>query len=442
MSWLLAQAQILEQGLILRTATSADIEALVTFNGAVHTYTPDGSPSRRIMTRVREWLDGSHPLIGLEDFLLVEDTTRRQIVSSLAVLRQQWACAGIPFTVSQTEFVGTLPAYRRKGLVRTQLEVVHRASAAAGDLMQAINGIAWYYRQFGYALALPMQGGRAMPASAVPQLPDGAYEPYLIRPATPDDLPFLIEVERQARGRSLYALQRTPEYWQHEVFELGELNIFRRHWHLIQTPAGEPIGYLAHVHRPSQPRRWLTTLEVVAGVSWLAVVPVALRHLRALQGDIPAETLGIAGGLEHPAYAVFPTRLALIDPPGAWYIRIPDELAFLRQIAPALERRLAASVAVGYTGELRVNRYRTGILLRFERGKITEVAPWAEADARAVTVASAAFPDETFTHLLCGTRSLAELEGLSPDCEVANEEARVVLGALFPKAPSAVWVMG
>lgn len=442
MSWLLAQPQELDQGLLLRTATSADIDALVTFNGAVHTYTPDGSPSPRIMARVREWLDGSHPLVGPDDFLLVEDTASGQIVSSVAVLRQQWAYAGIPFTVAQTEFVGTLPAYRRRGLVRAQMEVVHRASAAAGDLVQAINGIPWYYRQFGYALTLPMQGGRAMLASAVPSLPAGAGEPYHIRPATPDDLPFIMAVERQAQDRSLYALQRTPAYWQHEVFELGELNIFRRHWHVIQTPTGEPVGYLAHLHHPTQPRRWLTTLEVAASTSWLAVVPVALRHVRSLSGTVPAETVGIAGGLEHPAYAVFPTSLTLVDPPRAWYIRISDETAFLRHIVPALERRLAASVALNYTGELRVNRYRAGIRLRCERGRIVEVATWSDADARAVTVASAAFPDETFTHMLCGTRSLAELEAQYPDCEVANEEVRTLLTILFPKAPSAIWVMG
>jgi hypothetical protein len=70
-----------------------------------------------------------------------------------------------------------------------------------------------------------------------------------------------------------------------------------------------------------------------------------------------------------------------------------------------------------------------------------EVTPWAEADARAMPVASAAFPEETFTHLLCGTRSLAELEAQDADCEVASEEARVILNILFPKTPSAVWVL-
>ncbi|MBA3824640.1 MAG: GNAT family N-acetyltransferase [Ktedonobacterales bacterium] len=442
MSWLLATPHELGDGLRLRTATPADIEALVAFNGAVHTYTSDGAPSPRIMARVREWLDGTHPHIGPADFLLVEDAITGQIVSSVAVLRQQWAYAGMPFTVAQTEFVGTLHAYHRQGLVRYQMDVVHAASAAAGDLVQAINGIPWYYRQFGYALTLPMGGGRAMSASAVPTLPAGATEPFTIRPATPDDLPFIMAVEQDAQRRSLFAVQRTPAYWQHEVFTLGELNIFRRHWHVIQAPNGTLVGYLAHGQHPTSPRRWLTTLEVAEGTSWLAVVPSALRHLRELVGTVPAETLGIAGGREHPAYAVFPTRFALLDPPGAWYIRIPDEVAFLRQIAPILTGRLAASLAVGYTGEVRLNRYRSGILLRFAAGQLAEIAPWAAADARALTVASAAFPDDSFTHLLCGTRSLADLEAQYSDCEVATDEVRALLTILFPQRTSAVWVMG
>jgi Acetyltransferase (GNAT) domain len=442
MSWLLAAPLALGDGLRMRPATSADTEALVAFNGSVHTYTSDGAPSPRIKARVREWLNGSHPLVGPDDFLLVEDTAASgQIVSSVAVMRQWWTYAGIPFAVAQTEFVGTLPGYRHRGLIRRQLAVVHEASAAAGHLLQAINGIPWYYRQFGYELTLPMGGGRAMPASALPALPPGAVEPYAIRPALPDDLPFIMEVERQTQERSLYAVQRSPAYWQHEVFRLSELNIFRRQWHIIQTPAGQPVGYLAHLHRPTQPRRWLSTIEITAGTSWLDVLPVALRHVRALEGAVPAETVGVAGGLEHPAYAVFPASLALVEPPNTWYIRVPDEAAFLRHIVPVLERRLAASVAVSYTGELRLNRFRAGLVVRFARGRLVEVAPWNGATASALP-AGATFPAGTFIHLLCGTRSLAELEATVPDCQMPNEEDRVLLQVLFPKQPSTVWVMG
>jgi hypothetical protein len=437
-SWLRASPQTLAAGLVLRTATPADIEPLVTFNGAVHTYSPDGAPSPRIMARVREWLDGSHPLIGPGDFLVVEETATRSIISSVAVLRQQWTYAGIPFEVAQTEFVGTTLAFRRHGLVRRLMAVVHAASAAAGHLMQIINGIPWYYRQFGYEQTLPMQGGRGMRTSQVPAFARGSGEPCTIRPATPADLPFIMAVERQAQQRSLYAVQRAPAYWHHELFGLHELNIFRRQWSILQTPSGESVGYLAHVPRPAQASRWLSTLEIAAGRSWWEVVSVALRYLRDLPGEVPAETVGIAGGDAHPAYDIFPTTMSLRDLPHVWYVRIPDAAAFLHHIAPALERRLAASVAQGYTGELRLNTYRTGVLMRFERGRLATVTPWAEADARAVSVASAAFPETAWMHLLCGTRSLAELEVQVPDCQVDGDATRMVLNALFPVQPSLV----
>lgn len=83
MHWLLAAPLDLDGELRMRIATAADIDALVTFNGSVHTSTPDGSPSPHIMARMPEWLNGSHPLIGPDDFLLVEETANRQIVSRL-----------------------------------------------------------------------------------------------------------------------------------------------------------------------------------------------------------------------------------------------------------------------------------------------------------------------------------------------------------------------
>ena len=44
--------------------------------------------------------------------------------------------------------------------------------------------------------------------------------------------------------------------------------------------------------------------------------------------------------------------------PYAWYIRVADVADFLRTISPVLEDRLAESVMVGYSGELRLNFYR------------------------------------------------------------------------------------
>ncbi len=74
-------------------------------------------------------------------------------------------------------------------------------------------------------------------------------------------------------------------------------------------------------------------------------------------------------GDEHPVYDTIPNRLFRRNPPYAWYIRVPDLPIFVRHIAPALEHRLAHSVQAGYTGELRISFYRSGLRFRLHPGR-------------------------------------------------------------------------
>ena len=90
--------------------------------------------------------------------------------------------------------VGTDPTYRNRGLVRYQFDVIHEWSRQRGHLMQAITGIPYYYRQFGYAMALNLGGGKQGYPNNLPKLAEGASEPFLIRPATEEDLPFMAAI--------------------------------------------------------------------------------------------------------------------------------------------------------------------------------------------------------------------------------------------------------
>jgi hypothetical protein len=47
----------------------------------------------------------------------------------------------------------------------------------------------------------------------------------------------------------------------------------------------------------------------------------------------------------------------------------------------------------------------------------------------------AAFPEGTFIHLLCGTRSPAEREATVSNCQIPTDDDRVLLRVLFPKRP-------
>jgi hypothetical protein len=134
-----------------------------------------------------------------------------------------------------------------------------------------------------------------------------------------------------------------------------------------------------------------------------------------------------------------PSGLPLERKPYAYYVRVPDILDFLRHVAPVLEDRLARSIAVGHSGELRLTFYRSGVRLVFERGRLVEVEPWTPQSG---WVGHAGFPDYTFLQVLFGYRSLDELKAAFPDCWLGDDATAVLLNALFPKAPSNVWALG
>jgi hypothetical protein len=140
-------------------------------------------------------------------------------------------------------------------------------------------------------------------------------------------------------------------------------------------------------------------------------------------------------GSQHPCYDLFRNALPDRRDPYAWYIRVPDLPAFLRTIAPALERHIAGSDIVGYSGEIKLNFYRSGLRLVLERGRLTSVEAWQPTPA---DEGQAAFPDISFLQLVFGYRSFEALEQSYADCWCPGDEARSVLGVLFPQKASSV----
>jgi hypothetical protein len=143
-------------------------------------------------------------------------------------------------------------------------------------------------------------------------------------------------------------------------------------------------------------------------------------------------TFGLWGS--HPVYDALGLRLsAAHEPPYAWYVRVANLPAFIRQIAPALERRLAATPLSGFSGELKLNFYRGGLRLAFEDGRLTTAEDYRAEGWRPQT--QSGFPPLVFLQLLFGRRSLAELRHVFPDVW-ADDEGRSLLEALFPARPS------
>ena len=432
----------LGDGLVLRHSAPADAEALANFDGKIHGN--DEADSIRVAAWTRDLLTRPHPTFGPGDFTVVEETATGRIISSCNLISQQWVYEGIPFGVGRVELVGTLADFRKRGLIRAQFEELHKWSAERGEVVQAITGIPYYYRQFGYEMGLELGGGRVGFEPILPRLKEGESELFIIRPAVEADIPFMLEVYSHACKRSMVTSLRDEKILRYEMFGKSEHNVNRAEFRVINTANHEAVGYLVHPWFNWNLGLALFEFELMPGVSWLEVTPSVCRYALATgkayaqRDNEPLEAKsGVAfwHGTTHPVYAVMRERLPRVRASYAWYVRVADLAGFIRIIAPALEKRLAESYLPGYSGTLHYNFYRDGLKLVFEKGKLKDAESYKPESGMQSDLG---FPNLTFLQLLFGYRSLDELRLSFPDCYTESEDAHVVTATLFPKKPSLV----
>ncbi len=437
----------LDDGLVLCRSLADDADALAEFNSRIHSDEGFDKPDERVGAWTRDLLTRPHPTFHADDCTLVVEAATGTIVSSMNLISQTWAYAGIPFGVGRPELVGTLPEYRNRGLVRIQFDEIHKWSAARGELVQGITGIPFYYKLFGYEMGLELDGGRMGYEAQLPKRKEGENEPFTLRPATEADIPFLMDVYTHACARRLITCVRDEAVWRYDLVGQNEKNVDRLEIRILQrAEGGKPVGYLAH---PWYDWEWglgARHYELQPGVSWLEVTPSVARYLwqtgetySKRDGRPEVRTAyGFWFGSEHPSYDVFRDRLPRRRDPYAWYVRVPDLPKFLRHIAPVLERRIAESAIVGYSGSVQISFYRAGLKLAFECGRLGAVEPWQPQPKDG---GQAAFPDLSFLQLVFGYRAFEELEQSYADCWYNNDETRVLLNTLFPKKASSVMMV-
>jgi hypothetical protein len=430
----------LGDGLILRRSTPADAEKLGAFNAMIHSDDGPDNPDDRLAAWTRDLLERPHPTFGSGDFTIVEEQATGRVISSLNLIPQTWEYEGIPFKVGRPELVGTLPEFRHHGLVRIQFEEVHKWSAARGELVQAITGIPYYYRLFGYEMGLELGGGRMGFEPNLPRLREGVVDPYRVRVAVESDIPFLMETYALNQKRSLISAVWDEAMWRYAIDGRSERNINRDQVRIIEdSQSSGPVGYLVHPWFLWGEMMPVYTYALKVGISWLAVTPSVVRYLwqtgeeYAQRDERKMMAFAFWHGTQHPVYEVFRDRLPNVREPYSWYIRVPDLPAFLRQITPALEKRIAESHIPGYSGDVRAGFYREGIRIVLEKGRIAGFEMYKPASQRE---SHATFPNLTFLQLVFGYRTMDELHTAYADCGWDGDETRVLLSTLFPKKSS------
>lgn len=430
----------LGNGLIIRHSRPEDAEALAKFNQDIHG--EDEWDGKGVAEWTLDLISGDGPNFTANDFTIVENTHTGEIVSSCCLISQTWAYEGIPFKVGRPELVGTKQEYRRQGLVRQQFEILHEWSKNRGELAQAITGIPFYYRQFGYEMTLSLDTGRYGYELHVPTLQEEEREPYTFRSATNEDISFLKTTYDRACTRYMITAVWDEDLWHYELIGKRKYNINRRDIFIIEDQNGSKVGFIG-----IPPIKWrklsvLTLYELSPGFSWSEVSPSVIRFLwqkgEALAKEQGQEQkmFGFWLGPSHPAYTAMASKLPRESKPYSYYMRVPDLPALIKLITPVIEARLGDSPFAYFSGDIGLNFYKFGLKITIKKGRLTQVAHLYSLDPEK---SKANFPSLVFLHLLFGHRSMDELDHAFTDCYAKDEDTKNLLDALFPKKASEVW---
>lgn len=431
----------LPDGIDLRPMRGEDASELIAFTTRVFGIEL-GEPDTTAGVWAGDLLRGNHPTTRPEDGMVAVDRATGAIVACSFLISQIWQFAGIPIRAGRPELIASEPAYRGRGIVRALLDAIHARSATLGHYLQALTGIPVYYRQYGYEPGLLTPGERIGPVDAIAALPPGAG-PVHLRAATAADLPLITRLARRAAERSFIATLWDEEHLRYELFVRDHASDY---WHavrIITSSAGDELGILAY--RPHLDTGILGCLlcELLDETRWRQLTPPILHALHATGREIetasgaPFTHLSFDWTPDHPLLHAAPEVFPELAKPFAWYVRIPDEPALLHQLAPELERRLAASPFAGETGDLAITRYPRGLHLRFASGRITAIETTPALSHRQADIC---MPATAWQQLLLGSRSFAELERAFPfETRYRTDRARDLLDTLFPKLPSVIW---
>jgi hypothetical protein len=199
-------SQTLGNDLILKSVgTLDDVERLAVFNEAIHGHGV-GSMTRNLILY--------HPHTRPEHWLYIEDesTPARDIVSSLCLLPWRWRYEDVELRVGEMGICGTKEEFRNRGLVRA-LMLRHKALLHEGEYhLSQIQGIPYFYRQFGYEYALPLEGGWRLDLYNVR---DDAAEGSTLRAATVADIPLLMQLYSATASELDISARRDESEWRY-----------------------------------------------------------------------------------------------------------------------------------------------------------------------------------------------------------------------------------
>jgi len=360
-----------------------------------------------------------HPTMTLEDFFVIKH--RRKIVASLNLISGKWSIGGILLNVAEMGCVATLAEHRRRGLQRRLVNEFHKQAAEKEFDLCVIEGIPYFYRQFGYEYALPLNEETRI---GLDQIPD--YESnMLIRSFNNEDIPKAMYLIADSQSKFYVHSIRSEQIWRIQE-ETGIASADRFEGYTVSKD-GEMVAYLRIREKPETKELILMEVADVDQESNKAII----KFLKETGRQRRLETLVAYISYQEPL-AKHLVNLGAVQrvPPYAWQIRVLDYVKIFQKMKPLFEKRLATSTSSHLTERLRFDFYRFTVQITVEDGVITGIKQTESSEDRAVCA-----NPQVFTQLLLGYRSWDELEMIYPDFNVRPSH-RHLIDVLFPKLPS------
>lgn len=391
-----------------------DIEMAVQFNDLIHGE-PVGEMVRALCTH--------HPATSLEDFFFVEEEATGKMVSFLCLIPLKWSFEGVELKVAELGCVGTLESYRRRGFIRALNQRYEERLKEGGYDLSVVEGIPYFYRQFGYEYALPLGEECTISLDQIPDQKEGQTQKKItIRPFTLKDIPEASRLFEQSVSKFSIHTIRNEDIWRYQ--EERRMASGERFESYAVESNGTMIGYF-RLNKDKD----VSILEA-SDIDYDSALEV-LRYAKSItKSEEKSPYIKVRGSSSSPFVEVAKYLGGKVRPHYAFQIRIPDVCRFLTKMKPILERRIRDSVLRGLTATVKINLYIKALELHFVSGefqKVVSTKPSKEWDV--------GFHPLAFYKLLVGYKNREELSAQYHDV-IVNEKMHHIIDTLFPKTIS------
>lgn len=410
--------------------TDDEVEELVKFHSIVHP-----NDDQAVLPRQIDNLPG----FGREMNYYLRNLDTGQIVTALNSIPSTWMYENVPLRNLELGWVGTLKEYRRQGLNKLLYTHFDKLLYAGKYDISTIQGIPYFYRQFGYDFIIPMDRIIWIRTNQIHPIDENNPPDYMklnIRLAEKRDIPSMMNFLDELTTDLLVYASRSRELWEiQEIMKKQYENDFQTY---VVLNGSNIVGYFRLVKKIDDsefPNK--STMTVIE--SSIPKFNGVLRVLQFLYAEAVHDNIPLIGS-QGPSFntlsKVIENSGGIGNPVWKYQVRIPTMTALLEKISPVLERRLIGTLFEGFTYDVIMNTFQNCYMLKFVNGKIVEVSNLGPQEVNENQTFRA--PPNDLVRLVLGAYSIKELEYNNIDF-IVRGDVRLIAETLFPKKESSVY---